>query len=168
MPRSLILVAALLIACATSGSSTSAQSSSGPTLESQIRGGKPTILAGVKEKAAQKAIMKEITNELGATCDDCHDVMDFSAPTVRKKIAAQMFASISVPLTAKAHAGAVLRCGNCHEGKTVFLGDRKDKERIGTLMKAKFVDGLQKKGGAPVECETCHGRAKDKPFLPRT
>src|SRR5689334_16381959 len=145
MPRWIAALCLFAVACATSSSSTSSSSSredpppGGASLEAQIRAGKPSLLAGVKDRAAQKAIMKEMTRELGATCDDCHDVTDFAAPTVRKKIANLMFVNFSVPLEARSHPGAPLRCAYCHEGKSVFLGDRADKERISALMKARFV-----------------------------
>jgi hypothetical protein len=137
----------------------------GGALEAQIRSGRATLLAGVTARADKKAIMKQVSTELGVECDYCHDVADFQAPSPSKTIANYMFAHYAV--AEEKRGGGVVTCGVCHAGQAKFLGDRADKDRVKGIMKAQFVDGLTLRGGKPLVCETCHGEKKDAPFLPR-
>ncbi len=142
-----------------------AAAASGSALERQVRSGQPTLLAGVASPADKKAIMKEVSQQLGVQCDYCHDVTDFTAATPNKTIAGYMYAHFSLELQPK--AGGVATCATCHHGKAKFLGDRADKERIKQEMKAEMTEPFRTRAGGAVECATCHGAKIDQPFLPR-
>jgi hypothetical protein len=137
----------------------------GSPLEAQIRSGRGSLLAGVSAPAEKKAIMRQVSRELGVECDHCHDVADFRAPTPNKTVAAYMFSHYASGLEPK--QGGAVSCGTCHAGQARYLGDRADRERVKGIMKSQLVDGLRIRGGQPLACETCHGVKKDAPFLPR-
>jgi hypothetical protein len=134
-------------------------------LEAQARAGRPTLLAGVESQSDKKTIMKEVSKQLGVQCDYCHDVADFAAPSPNKTIANYMFAHYSVGLQMR--GGGFVSCGDCHQGTAKLVGDRADRERVKAFMKTKMQDPFVQKGGAAVECATCHGDKVDRPFLPR-
>jgi hypothetical protein len=131
----------------------------------QVRAHRPDLIAGL-DQVGLKAVMKEVASSMGQECDSCHDISDFSAQTVNKKIAGYMYGHFSLAMEWK--DGSAVTCASCHRGDAKFLGDRKDKKRIGDYMQAQFVERLRLKGGGEVSCETCHGPSGDKPFLPRS
>jgi len=134
-------------------------------LAAQVRGGRPSLLAGVAAPTEKKRIMKEVSAELGVECDYCHDVADFTAPTANKKIADFMYARYALGLAPR--AGGVATCAACHRGRARFLGDRADRERVKQEMRDEMVAPFRTHGGGSVECATCHGDKLDQPFLPR-
>ncbi len=153
-------------AAAATGASASDPRGAGSLVERQIRAGRASLLDGISEPQRRKALMKELSRDLGLECDGCHDVADFRAPTPQKAVATQMFARFSLGLQWK--GGAAATCVSCHDGQARLLGGRDDRERIARLMKARFVDRLERRGGGEVECATCHGDRAGRPFLERS
>lgn len=136
-----------------------------PTLYTQAQAGRPSMLAGVKDAAVQKAIMREVSTAMGVQCDYCHDVSDYAAPTLNARLSNLMFVDYSVKL--RLPGGAVMGCVECHRGQARVLGDRAERARIIALMKGEYVDRMTDRAGAAIRCETCHGPERDKNFLPR-
>jgi hypothetical protein len=164
----LLVIGAACVASSCGGSSPVAETPSATVapLAAQIARGGETLLAGVSAPGDKKAIMKQVSVELGVECDYCHDVTDFAAPSVAKQIANYMFAHYASGLVRQ--GGAAISCGDCHHGQAKPLGDRKERQRIKQLMKTEYVDALRiRANGAALECATCHGAQLDQAFLPR-
>jgi hypothetical protein len=122
------------------------------------------LAAGLTTTEQVKDRMKTVSSALGVTCDHCHDVTDFAAPTPNKRIANHMAERFTSAFQLR--DGATLTCVTCHQGRATFL-DRADQEALKRWMQKNFVEGLRFKGGGAVACDTCHFGSRYK-FLPRS
>ena len=86
------------------------------------------LAVGLETMEEIKAKMKKVASALGVSCDHCHDVADFTAPTVNKKIANLMFLRFILELEPHPEGGWMF-CDTCHKGRTTFL-DRSDEEAL--------------------------------------
>lgn len=77
------------------------------------------VLPASMSKKEIKKVMKSISKAVGKSCDECHDLEDFSKDTKMKKEAREMFrlaSSINARLK-KDGFKAQVTCNTCHRGK---------------------------------------------------
>lgn len=112
-----------------------------------------------------RKVMGLFTKSLGVDCKFCHKGGDFKAPTEHKQVATRMWNEwVHGTKLATAGAEGPIFCDSCHQGKAEFL-DKSNHEELAGWMKAQLVERMHKTSGAPMSCETCHGKPFDGDFL---
>jgi hypothetical protein len=105
-------------------------------------------------------VMRTFGETMGISCNACHDLSDYSAPTPQKETAVVAWENISRKLTMA--DGSPIYCDSCHYGKFDFL-DHSDHHQLELWMKSSFVEKLRDKSGAPMACTTCHSEDPTEP-----
>ncbi len=113
-----------------------------------------------------RKVMKLFTKALGLQCNGCH-LDDMAAATPRKRVTEKMWDDYARGFAMA--DGSPVFCDSCHQGSVAVL-DRTDKRALSKWMDASFVaklkpKGPNAKGGASMECATCHGQDHEMHFI---